>query len=74
MSKKIDTNDLDKIFDNLVLEDKLTINTIEELMLEELEDYKKELRLHIEELLANKVDEKKLIAKKNKNGKKKGSN
>ncbi len=74
MSKKINTNDLDKIFDNLVLENKLTIDSIEQLMLTELEDYKKELRLHIEELLANKIDERQLIIKKNKNGKKKDSN
>jgi hypothetical protein len=74
MSKKINTKDLDEIFDNLVSEDKLNIDSIEELMLTELEDYKKELRLHIEELLSNKLNEKKLITKKNKNGKKKDTN
>lgn len=74
MSKKIDTKDLDDMFDNLVLEEKLNIDSIEQLMLTEIEDYKKELRLHIEELLSNKVDEKKLINKKNKSGKKKDLN
>lgn len=71
MGKTIDTKDLDKIFDDLVSKDKLNINTIEEIMLKDIENYKKELISHIEELLVTKIDEKKLITKKKKNGIKK---
>lgn len=71
MGKIIDTKDLDKVFDDLVSKDKLNINTIEEIMLKDIENYKKELISHIEELLVTKIDEKKLIRKKKKNGIKK---
>lgn len=64
MGKIIDTKDLDKVFDDLVSKDKLNINTIEEIMLKDIENYKKELISHIEELLVTKIDEKKLIRKK----------
>ena len=74
MSKKIDTKDLDEQFEKLVSEDKLNINSIEKIMLTDIEEYKKELKLHIEELLSTKINEKELISKKNKNGKKKESN
>jgi len=43
-------------------------------MLEEMEIYKKQLKLQLEDLIIKEVDEKKLIAKKNKNGKRKDSN
>lgn len=66
MNKKINTESLDKKFDNLLLEDKINIDSIEDLMMDEIEDYKKELKSHIEELLANKLKEKELINKKNK--------
>ena len=74
MSKKIDTKDLDEQFEKLVSEDKLDIDSIEKIMLTDIEEYKKELKLHIEELLSTKINEKELISKKNKNGKKKESN
>lgn len=66
MNKKINTESLDKKFDSLLLENKINIDSIEELMMDEIEDYKKELKSHIEELLANKLKEKELINKKNK--------
>ena len=74
MSKKIDTKDLDEQFEKLVSEDKLDIDSIEKIMLTDIEEYKKELKLNIEELLSTKINEKELISKKNKNGKKKESN
>ena len=51
-------------FTTYVNEGKLNINTIEDIMLEDLENYKEELISHIEELLLNKIDEKDLISKK----------
>ena len=51
-------------FTTYVNEGKLNINTIEDIMLEDLENYKEELITHIEELLLNKIDEKDLISKK----------
>lgn len=74
MSKKIDTKDLDEQFEKLVSEDKLDIDSIEKIMLTDIEEYKKELKSHIEELLSTKINEKELISKKNKNGKKMESN
>ena len=61
-------------FIKLVSENNLTINSIEDLMLEELEEYKRKLELQLEDLLAKEINEKELIDKKNKNGKKKDSN
>lgn len=66
MNKKINTEDLDKKFDDLLSENRVNINTIENLMIDEIEEYKKELKFHIEELLTNKLKEKELINKKNK--------
>ena len=51
-------------FTTYVKEGKLNISTIEDIMLEDLENYKEELITHIEELLLNKIDEKDLISKK----------
>ena len=51
-------------FTTFVNEGKLNISTIEDIMLEDLENYKEELITHIEELLLNKIDEKDLISKK----------
>ncbi len=67
--KKLDTK-----FKNLVKENKININSIEELMIENIEDYKSELKNHIEELMLGEIDEQILISKKNKNGKKKDTN
>ena len=51
-------------FTRYVNEGKLNIITIEDIMLEDIENYKEELINHIEELLLNKIDEKDLISKK----------
>ena len=61
-------------FIKLVSDNNLTINSIEDLLLEELEEYKRKLELQLEDLLAKEIDEKELIHKKNKNGKKKDLN
>ncbi len=64
-------DELTKKFDNLVKEERLDINTIEDLMLNDIENYKKMQKKHIEHLLKNNINEKELIIKKNRNGKKK---
>ncbi len=66
MNKRIDTKDLDKKFEELLSEDKMNIDSIESLMIDEVEEYKNELKSHIEELLTNKLREKELIKKKKK--------
>ncbi len=43
-------------------------------MLDNIEEHKARLKTHIEELLLNEINEKELISKKNKNGKKKDTN
>ena len=68
-NKKFDN--IDNEFKNLVKKENLNINTIEDIMLKDIDDYKVQLQHHIEELLASEIDEKNLVAKKNKNGKKK---
>ncbi len=55
-------------FDELVHQDNMNINTLENLMLDNIDEYKKELIKHTEELLGCHIDEKRLISKKNKNG------
>ena len=57
-------------FDNLVKNDKLDINAVEELMLDDIENYKKRQKNQIEYLLQNHINEKELINKKNESGKK----
>lgn len=69
--KKINTKEFDERFEKLLDKEKLDINTIEQIMEEEIKDYRKELKYHLEELLSKKINEKELISKKNKNGKKK---
>lgn len=67
-------NEFDKLteqFDKLAKEEKLNINSIEELMVNDIEKYKELQKEHIEKLLQNHINEKELISKKNKNGKKK---
>lgn len=61
-------DELTEKFDSLVKKDKLDINAIEDLMLVDVENYKEKQIKHIEYLLKNHIDEKKLISKKNKNG------
>ncbi len=70
MNKRIDTEDLDKKFEELLSEDKMNIDSIENLLINEVEAYKNELKSHIEELLTNKLKEKELINKKRRNAKK----
>lgn len=72
MSKK-DFNKIDAVFDELLNEEKLNKNTIEELMVGDIEYYKHQLKMHIVELLKNKIDEKELVFKK-KNEKKMDTN
>ncbi len=67
-------NELDNNFDKLITEDKLSIDSIESLGLKSIEDVKAIINKHIEELLIEKIDEKELIIKKNRNGKKKDIN
>ena len=74
MNKKTKFDDLTKKFDNLVKEEKLNINSIEDLMISDIENYKKLQRKHIENLIQSHINEKEIISKKNKNGKKKDLN
>lgn len=67
-------NELDNNFDKLITEDKLNIDSIESLGLKSIEDVKAIINKHIEKLLIEKIDEKELIIKKNRNGKKKDIN
>lgn len=60
--------ELDNNFDNLILTNKLDINSIEDLAMNNIEEYKQIINTHIEDLIFEKIDEKKLIAKKNENG------
>ena len=57
-------SNIENKFTTYVNEGKLNISTIEDIMLEDLENYKEELINHIEELLLKKIDEKDLISKK----------
>lgn len=74
MKKNIEFDNLTKQFDILVEEEKLNMNSIEELMINDIENYKELQKEHIEKLIQSHIDEKKLISKKNKNGKKKDFN
>lgn len=67
MNQRID--DFDNQFKNLISEEKLDISSLENLIVDNLENYRNLLNNHVEELLSNNIDEKKLISKKNKNGK-----
>ena len=71
MEKNNEFKNLDNEFKDLVKSEKLDISMIENLMIDNIENYKTRLKAHIEELLAKEIDEKKLITKKNKNGEKK---
>ena len=69
MKNNIKFDNLTKQFDDLVKKEKLNINSIEELMINDIENYKELQKEHIEKLIQIHVDEKELISKKNKNGK-----
>ncbi len=66
-------NKFTKDFDDLVSKDKMNIDSLEDIMVSSVNEYKKELKLHVEELLKYHLNEKELISKKNRNGKKKDS-
>lgn len=71
---KVEIDELDNDFDNLIKDNKLDINSIEDLALKTLENVNSIINAHIEELLSKKLNEKELISKKKKNGKKKDLN
>lgn len=71
---KVEIDELDNDFDNLIKDNKLDINSIEDLSLKTLENVNSIINAHIEELLSKKLNEKELISKKKKNGKKKDLN
>ena len=56
-------------FDNLIEKDEMNISNIENLMTNRVDNFKHELLKHTEELIIQKINEKKLISKKNMNGK-----
>ncbi len=60
----MEQNNLENKFISSVNEGKLNINSIEDMMLEEFEEYQENLINHMEELLLKKVDEKDLDSKK----------
>ena len=64
----------DKEFDDLVTKNEMNINNLENLMLETVDHFKSTLIKHTEELLVQKINEKELISKKNKNGNKEDTN
>ena len=57
-------SNIENKFTTYVNEGKLNISTIEDIMLEDLENYKEELIRQTEELLLKTIDEKDLISKK----------
>lgn len=63
-SECMEQNNLENKFISSVNEGKLNINSIEDMMLEEFEEYQENLINHMEELLLKKVDEKDLDSKK----------
>lgn len=71
MNNEINTKKFDEEFNTLKSTNKLKIDSIEDIMSKAIEDYKSGLIKHVEELLKDTINEKEIIAKKNKNGKKK---
>ena len=67
-------NELDNDFSKLLSDNKLSISQIEDLAINSIEECKQIINNHIEELILSRINEKKLIIKKNKNGKKKDMN
>lgn len=70
INKRIDN--LDKNFDDLITSNNLNVSSIENLALNSTEEIKQIINKHVETLIVQKLDEKELIIKKNKNGKTKG--
>lgn len=67
-------NKFTKEFDELVSQNKLNIDSLENIMIDSIENYEKELRTQVEELLKSHINEKELVIKKNENGKQKDLN
>ena len=60
---------IDKEIVNLDNDGNLDIFSIENLLVQNIESYKKELHKHVEDVLQNKINENNIIIKKNKNEK-----
>ncbi len=73
-NKENEFNDFSEKFDKLIDNNELNIGSIEDLMINSINNYKNELINHVEELLSQHINEKDLVTKKNKNGKKKDLN
>lgn len=75
-SKLIETkiNELDSDFNKLLNDNRLNIGKIEDLAINSIEECRQIINNHIEELILSKINEKDLIIKKHKNGKKKDMN
>ena len=71
---KEEIDELDNDFDNLIKNKKLDISSIGDVALKTVENVNSIINKHIEELLSKKIDEKDLISKKKKSGKKKDLN
>ena len=71
---KNEITDYNEKFNELVNDNKLNISAIEDLLLDNYKLHQKNINQYTEELLSQKIDEKKLIIKKNKNGKRKEIN
>lgn len=67
-------NEIDEKFDRLVSSNSLDIKSIEDMALQGIEECSKIINNHIENLVMEKIDEKDLVSKKNKNGEKKDIN
>lgn len=61
-------------FNEMVKGGTLNISNIENLLISNIEDYKSNINQYMEELISNNVEEKKLVSKKNENGKRKDLN
>ena len=73
----INKNNIEKMtdkFDNMVREGTLNISKIENLLTSNIDEYKNNINKYMENLISLHIDEKQLIIKKNKNGKKKDTN
>lgn len=73
----INKNNIEKMtdkFDNMVREGTLNISKIENLLTSNIDEYKNNVNKYMENLISSHIDEKQLIIKKNKNGKKKDTN
>lgn len=51
-------NDFDNQFKNLISEEKLDISSLENLIVDNLENYRNLFNSHVEELLSNNIDKK----------------